>query len=253
MVFKRVKQFILQCLVQAMLVLWGAQIAHALVGPSSEADEFSNSIVMVLKSVKGRASFCTGAFIKKDIILTAAHCVAEPAQMLILLRTKGASDQFLQIQNVMSHPQYNSKAIATRQVSIDIALLQITTTQAVNPISFNISANYQTSKNASLRIAGYGQRIEQDPKSDGQLRQSDLRVREPLSDILVWLESGTQKSSGACSGDSGGPILDPQNTEIVAITAWASGNKQSKCGSLTQGILLKPHLKWIRTMIDQLK
>ena len=113
--------------------------------------------------------------------------------------------------------------------------------------------DYQPRKESPVLIAGFGQTNEKDRKSEGHLRQSKIYIREPLSNILIWADGGPKTMKGACSGDSGGPLIDPVSRQIIAVTAWASGSQQSQCGSLTQGILLKPHLNWIRTSLETLK
>lgn len=248
-----IQALLFSCASLILCVLLGTQMTQALVGPSQDGETLSSSVVMVLKSVKGRASFCTGVFLENDIVLTAAHCVAEPEEMIILFRRKGSSDQFFQVRNVKKHPQYNPQSISKREISIDLALVYITSMEQIDPIPLEIETDYQPSKDSTVLIAGFGQSNEQDQKSDGQLRQAEMRIRKPLSNVLLWMESGSKVQQGACSGDSGGPIMDPQTRRILAITAWASGSKQNKCGSLTQGILLKLHVDWIRTTTNNLK
>ena len=224
----------------------------ALVGPSSDGEEFSSSIVMVLKSAKGRASFCSATVIDTDVILTAAHCIAEPEQMVILLRRKAVPDVFLQVRSVQVHPLYNAQSITNRRVSIDLALLRVTIPAGISLLPLTMKFDYQPRKASALIIAGFGQTNEKDRKSEGHLRQTEIQIRDPLSDILIWANGGAKAMTGACSGDSGGPIIDPISRQIIAVTAWASGSQQSKCGSLTQGILLKPHVNWIRTSLETL-
>ena len=54
--------------------------------------------------------------------------------------------------------------------------------------------------------------------------------------------------SGACTGDSGGPVLDPAGT-LGAITAWAEGTGKARCGALTQGVLVAPQRGWIEGVL----
>ncbi len=227
--------------------------ASALVGVSSDGEELSSSIVMVLKSTKGRASFCSAVVVDKNIILTAAHCVGEPDQLIVLLRRKHLPDQFLQVSAIKTHPLYNERSISNRRLSIDLALLRLITPAHITLSPLEIKFDYQPRKESHLMIAGFGQTNEKDPKSEGYLRQAELLVREPLSDILIWADGGPKTMKGACSGDSGGPIFDHTSSHIIAITAWASGAQKTKCGTLTQGILLKPHVNWIRTSLEALK
>jgi len=237
----------------SMGLLFQSSKASALVGASSDGEALSSSIVMVLKSTKGRASFCSASVIEKNIILTAAHCSAEPEHMMILLRRKGFADVFLQVEAVKVHPLYNAQSITNRRVSIDLALLRVNNPADGSLLPLGMTFDYQPRKESPVLIAGFGQTNEKDRKSEGHLRQSEIYIREPLSNILIWADGGPKTMKGACSGDSGGPLIDPVSRRIIAVTAWASGSQQSQCGSLTQGILLKPHLNWIRTSLEALK
>jgi hypothetical protein len=99
-------------------------------------------------------------------------------------------------------------------------------------------------------VAGYGLATEGDPRSSGKMRQAPLSVIEPFgpSSILVWLTDPAtwraKAGSGACTGDSGGLILDGDGA-LGAVTVWAEGIGKARCGALTQGILVGPQRGWI--------
>jgi len=97
---------------------------------------------------------------------------------------------------------------------------------------------------ASVTVAGFGVSREGDWNSGGRLGAAKLRVREPRSRVLLWT-APADGASGACSGDSGGPIFDADGRTVVAIVAWTEGGAKAKCGQLTQGVLVAPLADWL--------
>ena len=64
-----------------------------------------------------------------------------------------------------------------------------------------------------------------------------------MSDPALKTSAG-KAGSGACSGDSGGPIFGADSS-VVALTVWAEGAGKAGCGALTQGLLIAPQRGWI--------
>ncbi|MGI4765255.1 MAG: trypsin-like serine protease, partial [Janthinobacterium lividum] len=73
-------------------------------------------------------------------------------------------------------------------------------------------------------------------------------ARAPLSDVLLWAEDPAHAGAGACTGDSGGPMLDAAG-EVAALTLWSAGDGKRQCGALTQALWLAPYRAWIVKMI----
>ena len=95
-------------------------------------------------------------------------------------------------------------------------------------------------------IVGYGLAREGDGATGGVLRSARLQVRAPLSTILLWAEDPDKAGAGACSGDSGGPILSGDGAKVLAITTWSAGTSaRNHCGVVTQGPLVGPQRAWI--------
>ena len=78
---------------------------------------------------------------------------------------------------------------------------------------------------ASVFVSGFGTRDEQDGRgaSTGRFDSVSLSVVEPYgrSRILIWLARVDGALSGACHGDSGGPISTAGS--VFAITTWTTG------------------------------
>ena len=70
-------------------------------------------------------------------------------------------------------------------------------------------------------------------------------MREPISQILVWAKDPTNKGLGACTGDSGGPLLTEDGAALIAVTVWSEGAGKNDCGQLTQAVRLGPQRAFI--------
>ena len=220
--------------------------ALALVGPASEDQSFAAHVVMVLKRGGDRAGFCTGVVLAPQVVLTAAHCVAPIKDMRIHYKDDTGRPEIVEVRAVAVHPGFRADALSKRVVSIDLALVE---TQA--PLDARFSAAELDEAGAvavgqSVRVVGYGLGREGEGTSGGVLRSAALQVRAPLSAILLWAEDPNGAGAGACSGDSGGPILSGDGAKVLAITTWSAGpNRGIHCGAVTQGPLIAPQRAWI--------
>ena len=235
-----------------MRVCWAAGAAAlcsaAISGPAlaviggREAPEAAASSVMVLSSNGG---VCTGIVVARDVVLTAAHCVAARAEHRVHFRDEAGAPVLVELAGRAAHPGYDAGAVAGRRRSIDLALLR---TASLLPPRFVVAPLSSAMPRAgeTLALSGYGAARAGDARSAGTFRTVVLPVVEPYgqSRILVWLESSglkTAPKAGACQGDSGGPIGPEGGSSVLAVSAWIGG----ACGGVSQGVLLGPQRDWI--------
>lgn len=212
--------------------------------------------VMVLGD---RGSFCTGVVLSPTVVMTAGHCVAGASAWRVYYKDASGTGVMLEPRTVTVHPGYDANAVKSRRSSIDLALLRLAEPlpSAFQPAPLADANGAAAGQKLSLAgqtlaVAGYGVSIEKDPKTGGRFRAADLGVVEPYgpSRILVWLTDPALKTaagkpgSGACNGDSGGPIFGGDGS-VVALTVWAEGAGKTGCGALTQGLLIAPQRSWI--------
>lgn len=208
---------------------------------SAPAPQLSASAIMVLGS---KGSFCSAVVLRPDVVVTAAHCVTGSSDYRVHWRGSDGQPILREIKAIAVHPGYAKDAERKRQRSIDLALIRLAEPL---PSRFQEASISSTIPKAGerLTVGGFGIGTENDPTTSGLFRASTLSVIEPYgpSSILVWLTDPTTGpqalGTGACTGDSGGPIFDPTGA-VVAITVYAEGRGQAKCGALTQGLLLAP-------------
>ncbi len=219
--------------------------AAAVVGAADEDARFANHVVMVLTRGAGAAGFCSGVVLGPRIVLTAAHCLRPTQDMLVHYRDEAGRPVVVAIEAAAAHPLYHADAIARRVVSIDLALVETRTPLAPRFTAPRLASGDGPAVGETTILAGYGIAREGEPLTGGALRSARLRVRAPLSKILLWAEDSEQAGAGACAGDSGGPLFSGDGETVLAIVAWTSGPPGRRCGVLTQGPLIAPQRAWI--------
>jgi hypothetical protein len=171
--------------------------------------------------------------------------------MRILFRDAAGQPILLEVAATLAHPDFRPDAPARRTRSLDIGLIE---TKEALPDAFRpatLALGGPPEPGASVTVAGFGVSREGEWKSGGQLAAAKLRVREPRSRVLLWA-APVEGDSGACSGDSGGPIFDADQNAVIAIVAWTEGEAKAKCGRLTQGVLLAPLADWLEAAMRRL-
>ena len=217
--------------------LFAISPTHAIVGRTRNAAH--PSIVMVLGRGASGSGYCSGVVVARNAVLTAAHCVRAAADMRVHFKDVSGAPVLLDVTSVTRHPGYASDAVAKRARSVDLAIVF---TQAALPDGFVPAqlASASTAIGSPFTIAGFGIANEQNATTGGVLRATDVSLRAPISTLLLWLSG----EGGACTGDSGGPVLDPQGT-VVGVIAYAEGSSGRACGTLTQAVRTAPFADWI--------
>jgi hypothetical protein len=151
------------------------------------------------------------------------------------------------LSRIAKHPDFHADAPRTRSRSIDLALVEITEPLPAEFAAPPFAGAQRYEAGTVFEIAGFGISREEDAKTSGTLRVGHVILRAPLSSVLLWLED-PQHETGACTGDSGGPVFT-EDGKLAAIIAFAEGSGSRQCGKLTQAVLIAPHLGWIQRVI----
>ena len=224
--------------------------AYAIVGGGTpQVDGIARAIVTIVGS---RGSFCTGTLIAPTVVLTAAHCVQPGAVYKLAETGSDGKPQLADTRAVTIHPAFNLQAMTAHRATADVALLQLQNPpQGKSPAALAPPLTI-TSAGTRLTVAGIGVTIPGSGKSAGSVRVASLAVTGKPGTLQVRLvdptTGGTREGIGACTGDSGGPVIQdgPDGPRIVGVISWSTGpNAGPGCGGLTGVTPLTLYRDWV--------
>jgi hypothetical protein len=217
--------------------------AAALVGSAREAPEFSPYVVMIVD--QRDASYCSASVIDRKVLLTAAHCVDEPATILALFIDSTGERVYRESIATEIHPGYRTNAARRGLVSIDLALVRLAEPLPPSFATVELASSARVQIGQKLTIVGFGIGDETEPKTGGTLREGILEISWSEPPSLIRLRDPNDKGFGACTGDSGAPIFQVERPVVVAVATWAKGEGRQRCGAATQAVLVAPQRNWI--------
>jgi secreted trypsin-like serine protease len=236
--------------------------------PVSAADPISRSTVALYVSAATAENpnlihnYCTGTLIAPQIVMTAAHCIAEyavdekttPEQ--IALRTaigfgipvikdrKQAGVEFRAVTGVIVHPGYIP--YSSQHVNPDIALLKLAAPAPATAMAAKLVTDGEILQSGlQIVLAGFG-------KVDGVNKIPATQLMKTVVTVDKAYYSKTQFTynpiggHAACRGDSGGPAYLVSNEAqplVIGVTSWGDATCQAQ-GAYTS---VPAMLSWIRT------
>jgi secreted trypsin-like serine protease len=221
--------------------------ADAMVGGASIGENVGRSIVMIASS---RANVCTGTALARDLVMTAAHCVA-PAANYIVIATKGATP--ITTRTISVHPRYQAQSYANNRATADVALIKLT---APLPETIAVARLDQVDSPVAVGdrfvVAGFGSTAANSDTGIGTARTAALIATGQPGALQIRLYDPTTKGErlglGACTGDSGAPAFRDSNGELLVagIVSWSTGPKLTAgCGGLTGVTPLVRYRDWV--------
>jgi secreted trypsin-like serine protease len=203
-------------------------------------------------------ALCGGTFIRKDWVLTAAHCVADQTAASIKVIPGGEDvsenkNEVIPAKRIVVHQGFSEKTLHN-----DIALIQLESpTKTGTPVGIINPTSLNTAINSGATALAFG-RGTQDPVALGEENSGsavpklfvvDLPLvannvcEDQLNAIMAnaggnpeSLNNGHMCAGGtpaggkdACQGDSGGPLMAPGNDGLIylaGVTSWGYGCAQ---------------------------
>jgi secreted trypsin-like serine protease len=232
----------------AVTILTSTQPASAMVGGGgAPSPAVANAIVTIVGS---HGTSCTGMLIARDIVLTAAHCVA-PGTTYKIVDYKNKPPRLLDIKRTATHPQFNMRSLLAHRATADVALLQLAAPLSAPPVRLG-DALMPIMVGQRLTVVGMGVAVRGDGRSGGVARAASLSVTGRPGTLQIRLvdplTNNARAGLGACTGDSGAPAFLDQNggSVIAGVVSWSTGpNNASGCGGLTGVTPLALYRDWI--------
>jgi trypsin len=232
------------------LVLLLSVPAHAIVGGGApQTDGVARSVVTIVGS---RGNFCTGALIAPRLVLTVAHCVQPGADYKIVEYGADRQPSLQDVRTVAVHPGFNMQTMLAHRATADVALLQLAApVKGKTPSALGVPI-IPIVVGSRFSIAGIGVTVRGDGKSGGTIRVAGLVATGKPGTLQIRLvdpvNQGTRDGLGACTGDSGAPVFEDQQSgpAIVGVVSWSTGpNGSAGCGGLTGVTPLTLYRDWI--------
>lgn len=195
-------------------------------------DEDTRALVRLHDGAGFTVSSCTGSLIRPDWLVTARHCL-DIERLAIELRI-GAEVRTLEARDVKSHPE------------LDVALVLVAPAlgeeDPVRPFALEKTPVDQRWLGERAELAGFG--IAEEGRLPTEPRYAVEAIREIGDDTLVVDGRGR---SGACLGDSGGPLLvrnERGRPAILGILSAGSAN----CLQRDTYVRIDRVAEWIETI-----
>lgn len=236
-------------LILAMSLVAWSPAAHAIVGGAPAATDAAARAVMTI--ISSRGTFCSGALIAPDLVLTAAHCVAGGGDYKLVQYDSARQPQLRDVKRVAAHPKFSLSEMNGHRATADVALLQLAQPLSVAPLPYSAPLP-PLAAGVAFRIVGIGVTLRGDGKSGGVARAASLVATGKPGTLQIRLvdpaTNNARAGLGACTGDSGAPVIEDQNGSavIVGVVSWSTAaNNSAGCGGLTGTTPLTLYREWI--------
>ena len=224
--------------------------ADAIVGGAKPSDPgVGRSVVTIVGS---GGTFCSGALIAADLVLTAAHCLQPGADYKIVEYRANRQPQLRNTKRVAFHPGFEMRAMLAHRATADVGLLQLEVAPKGKTASVLAVPKTPLVAGNRFTIAGVGVTVRGEGKSGGIIRTADLVATGRPGSLQIRLVDpagqGAKAGLSACTGDSGGPVFEDRQgaPAIIGVVSWSTGpNGSAGCGGLTGVTPLTLYRDWI--------
>lgn len=202
------------------------EVTEEIVGGSavSRVDSISKHLVFIYSNRD--SSYCTGTIISENLILTAAHCIKNTSETLVLGfgldRSKGTM-QVRTSNGAVTHGGYKSDLSAERN---DVGLISFSggLPEGFEPAPLANAKIFAKVKSEIVAV-GYGRvkgvrNVSPSDSGSGRLRKVTLKIQTKSANGKAF-EVSQQDGRGICYGDSGGPAFIKSNGQyyLVGVTS----------------------------------
>jgi secreted trypsin-like serine protease len=219
--------------------------AFAVTGHAPPATGWAaRGIVMVLDA---RGDLCTGTALARDLVLTAAHCVARPQRYEVKAYQNG---QAIPVRAIARHPRFNFANYLASRATADVALIKLASPLPDVIVPAALAAARRVHVGETLTIAGFGTVAAGSALGLGVPRMAKLIVTGKPGSLQIRLYDNATRNRGAglgaCTGDSGAPAFDGEGPLVIGVVSWSTAPQNEEgCGGLTGLTPLIDYRAWI--------
>jgi hypothetical protein len=164
----------------------------------------------------------------------------------------GQSPVFRDIASVVPHPQFNLQSLLAHRATADVAVLKLAAPlPRAQPVPIGDNRG-RVAVGDRFTVIGYGVSIRGDGTTSGVARRADLAATGRPGNLQIRLvdptTQGKRAGLGACTGDSGAPVLESRDgkSAIIGVVSWSTGpNGSGGCGGLTGVTPLELYRDWL--------
>lgn len=224
--------------------------AAAMVGGAGDASPSTGSrhVVMLVGS---RGNLCTATALARDVVLTAAHCVAPGADYKVAEFFGTSTRPSLKgVARIVRHTQFSPAAYDAHRATVDLALVKLAEPLASNVTPATLGAAAAIKPGDRFIVTGLGVASPGDGRSSGTARSASLAATGTPGGLQLRLVDPATRNArpglGACTGDSGAPVFAASPLAVVGVVTWSTAaNNAAGCGGLTGVTPIGRYRPWI--------
>lgn len=249
-------------------------VDQGIIGGQETPKDVSTSHYLALVYDRHTDAYCTAMLIRKNVLLTAGHCIKSDASYItVAFGNRPLAGEYImrEAAKVLTHPSYRNNSVNRNDIAL--ILLKETAPAGYDPLAIP-GEEVPFHEGSSFTAAGYGRTTGvtdptgTDRQGSGTLRDVEVKV-DTFSDDKSQFYVDQSDGKGICHGDSGGPAIMRYNGRdyavgIASAISWLVPGelndrakkeyieKQNVCAHKSIYISVKKYNAWIEDSIKDL-